>query len=220
MGTLEGKSVAIQGVGNVGDPLITFLLERNVSSIVASEYNPTRLKQMQEKYSDYPNVAIIATGEDPNAILYEDVDIVSPCAYGGILNETTVPRIKAKIVCGAANNQLLNPKTDYGMTEKNIIYCPDFVVNRMGIVTCANEHAGRAGSPMEDPLIAKHFGREDSNSVFNIIQTVIKNAKYDKVSTAQAADQMANKLASELHPIFGHRSQDIIKSLIKDKWAN
>eukprot|EP00510_Aplanochytrium_minuta_P002566 CAMPEP_0184008458 /NCGR_PEP_ID=MMETSP0954-20121128/1987_1 /TAXON_ID=627963 /ORGANISM="Aplanochytrium sp, Strain PBS07" /LENGTH=431 /DNA_ID=CAMNT_0026287575 /DNA_START=57 /DNA_END=1349 /DNA_ORIENTATION=- len=218
MGTLEGKRIAVQGVGNVGDPLISFLLEKGAGKIIASEYQPERLKQMQEKYSGYSNVSILPVGKDPNSVLYEDVDIVSPCAYGGVLNEITVPKIKAKIVCGAANNQLLDPSTDYGMTKNGLIYCPDFVVNRMGIVNCADEHAGRAGSPLEDPLIAKHLGRSDPNSVFNIIQSVLKNAKEQDISTAKAADDMANKLALENHPIFGHRSIDIIKYLMNNGW--
>lgn len=85
--------------------------------------------------------------EDPNgpiekSILAEKCDIFSPCGYGGIIDADSVKHIKAKIVCGGANNQLVDPRTDYGMQESGIIFVPDFVCNRMGIVNCSNEQYG------------------------------------------------------------------------------
>ena len=89
-----------------------------------------------------------------NSILSEECDIFSPCGFGGILNEDSVPHIKASIICGAANNQLLDSRLDYGMQQQGIIYVPDFVCNRMGIVNCANEQYGSIGEmgSTKDPI--------------------------------------------------------------------
>jgi len=158
--------------------------------------------------------------ESPHIDTHLQVDIVSPCGYGGALTRESVSKIKAKIVCGAANNQLLDPMDDGGMTERGILYCPDFVVNRMGIVNCANEQYGRVGTMGEvvDPIIAVHLGREDENSVYRITRKVLETAEKEGITTAQAADKLANIAAAVPHPLFGHRSQAIINQLIVDKW--
>ena len=78
------------------------------------------------------HLRIVAKGD--NSILFHEVDAVCPCATGAILNPETIPRIKAKIICGAANNQLLNLRTDDLLLQKQgITYLPDFLVNRMVI---------------------------------------------------------------------------------------
>mmetsp|Transcript_3394 Transcript_3394/g.4904 ORF Transcript_3394/g.4904 Transcript_3394/m.4904 type:complete len:444 (-) Transcript_3394:47-1378(-) len=226
MGTLEGKTVAVQGCGNVGGPLVKFLFDKGVAHVIASDPSEERRQAVRdacEHYADKLTFRYPGDGETPDDynILHEDVDIVSPCAFGGVLNEHTVPGIKAKIVCGAANNQLLDPKNEYGMTDKGIIYCPDFVVNRMGIVNCANEGFGRVGDPggVEDPLIASHLGRQDPNSVFNITRDIIIRAKAEGTSTAAMAEKMADEHAHITNPMFGHRTKDIIESLVLDGWA-
>lgn len=74
-----------------------------------------------------------------NSIIGADADILSPCALGGTINPESIPTIKAKVVCGAANNQLLDDtKDDKLVAERGIVFVPDYVANRMGIVNCAN----------------------------------------------------------------------------------
>jgi glutamate dehydrogenase/leucine dehydrogenase len=217
--TLTGKSIAIQGCGNVGAPMIGMLLAKGVASIVACDADPAKVSATRELYKGDTRVRIVHASEID--ILSEKVDIVSPCAYGGVLNGNTVPHIQAKIVCGAANNQLLDPSTDYGMHEAGrTLYCPDYVVNRMGIVNCANEQYGRVGcESMFDPLVARHLSREYEHSVFNSLLEVLEESKTRDISPAFAADQLANYKASQEHPLFGHRSQQIITDLVKGGWA-
>lgn len=217
--TLKGKTIAVQGCGNVGGPMIGMLLEKAVSSIVACDSDPAKVAATAELYKHDARVKIMHSSEIN--ILSQAVDIVSPCAYGGVLNGNTVPHIQAKIVCGAANNQLLDPSTDYGMHEGGrTLYCPDFVVNRMGIVNCANEQYGRVGSEsMNDPLVARHLSRDYEHSVFNTLLEVLKESKERDISPAFAADRLADYHASQEHPLFGHRSQQIITALVKDGWA-
>ena len=106
------------------------------------------------------------------------------------------------------------------MTERGILYCPDFVVNRMGIVNCANEQYGRVGElgTTVDPIIAVQLGREDDNSVYQITRKVLAKAEAEGTTTAQAADKLADVAAAVPHPLFGHRSQAVIDGLIADKW--
>jgi len=222
MGTLEGKTIAIQGCGNVGGPMIGFLFEKGVSRIIGSEVDDVRVQNLKRSYESYISGGRLKLVSDPEfAILEEEVDILSPCAFGGILNETSVPKIKAKIICGAANNQLLDPKTEYGMQNRGIIFCPDFVVNRMGIVNCANEQYGRVGDPgsTSDPLVSKHLGKEDPDSIFNIVKVVIETARVQGKTTAEVAETMAVTASEQLHPIHGHRSKLIINSLMESGWA-
>mmetsp|Transcript_6660 Transcript_6660/g.11732 ORF Transcript_6660/g.11732 Transcript_6660/m.11732 type:complete len:441 (-) Transcript_6660:941-2263(-) len=218
MGTLEGKSVAVQGCGNVGGPMIKMLFEKGVAKVVACDLSEERVSQLQKDCDDFADKLTTHTdGKYP--ILEEDVDIVSPCAFGGVLHEKSVAGIKAKIICGAANNQLLDPADDYGLSSRGITYIPDFIVNRMGIVNCANEEAGRAsGDPMQDPLISTHFSREDSKSIFQVVQRLVAEAKDSGKTTVALSDEWAVKAAAELNPIFGHRTQLIIDNLVKEGW--
>ena len=150
------------------------------------------------------------------SIFNEDCDIFSPNATGAILNPQTIPMLKAKIVCGAANNQLEDMQRD-GKTlhDKGIYYVPDFLTNRMGIVTCANEQYGYINN---DPMIENHFRRNWEHSIFNRTLQILKESKEKNIPTADIALKLADKLSLENHPIFGHRGKQIIQSLVENEW--
>jgi leucine dehydrogenase len=97
-------------VGHVGTPLIHFLFEVGVSKIIASDVDAHRSASILSEFSSYVSenrFELRIVDKSDLSILFEDVDAVAPCATGGILNKETIPKIQAKIVCGAANNQLL-----------------------------------------------------------------------------------------------------------------
>ena len=97
------------------------------------------------------SLRVVPAGDD--SILDEAADIFAPNALGAVLNPRTIPRLKARIVCGAANNQLEDEtRDDRALNDRGILYVPDFVANRMGIVNCANE---QYGSLPDDPAISK-----------------------------------------------------------------
>ena len=77
-----------------------------------------------------------------NDILFEEVDVLSPCALGGILNPDTLPKLKCKIVAGAANNQLSTPEMGDELAKRGILYAPDYVINGGGIINVAAEISG------------------------------------------------------------------------------
>ena len=162
-------------------------------------------------------VHLVLTKPGDNSILFEKADIVAPCALGGILNDQTIPKLQTKIVCGAANNQLLDASRDDMLLVKHgIDYVPDFLNNRMGIVNCANE---MYGYPDNDPAKERHYGREWKHSVFNTTIEVLTEAKNKGTGTDFSAKSIADRLANEPHPIWGHRGSKIIESIIKSDWA-
>ncbi len=213
--TLEGKTIAVQGMGHVAEPLIEHLFNKNVAKVIAADINSDVVEEVKKKFADKPLETRVVKKDDLS-ILFEECDIVAPCATGAILNDDTIPKIKAKIICGAANNQLENhDKHDKMLVDRNIIYVPDFLNNRMGIVNCANEQYGYVDN---DDFIERHLAKEWKNSVFQTTLSVLKEAKETNSGTSAVAIRQATEMSMIEHPIFGHRSQKIIDGLVADKW--
>ena len=216
MGGLEGKSVAIQGMGNVGGPLIRFLFEKGVDRITACDINPRHVDVLRQTSAGLDlDVRTVSCGDD--SIFRDECDVFSPNATGAVLNPRTIPLLKARVVCGAANNQLEDPdRDDAALFERRIVYVPDFLANRMGIVNAANEQYGYVA---DDPLFERHLSRDWEHSVFQTTLRVLDESKRTGVPTGRIALQLAEKLSLEPHPIFGHRGRQIIDSLVADRWA-
>ena len=220
MGTLEGKTIAVQGMGNVGAPLIGFLFEKGATKVVAADINPQLAENLHAalkanlKADQKLETRIVSIGN--HEILAEECDIVAPCATGAILNPTTIPTIKARIVCGASNNQLEDAaRDDAALFEAGIIYVPDFLTNRMGIVNCANEAYGYVN---DDEFIERHLQRDWQHSVFKTTMQVLNESRSGGLAPAHAAMNLADELSLQPHPIFGHRGVRIIKSIVEDRW--
>lgn len=214
-GTIEGKYIAVQGAGNVGKPLINYLFERGAKKVIVADINQDNINKVKKRFAGKNLETRLVTKTD-NSILFEDVDVVSPCATGATLNPKTIPNIKAKIICGAANNQLEDSDRDgLSIFERGIIYIPDFLTNRMGIVNCANEQYGYVN---DDSLIENHFSREWKYSVYQMAMQVLEESKKTQTPPAVTANKLADKLSLENHPIMGHRSQKVIDSLVENKW--
>ncbi len=215
MGTLKGKTIAVQGAGNVGEPLINFLFEKGVFKIIVADINPDNIYKVEKRFNGQ-NLETHLIEKNDNSILFENVDIVAPCAVGATLNPSTIPNIKAKIICGAANNQLEDSERDgLDVFKRGILYVPDFLTNRMGIVNCANEQYGFVNN---DSLIENHFTEDWKFSVYQMTMQVLKKSQEEGIPPAVTANIMADKLSLENHPIMGHRSQKVIDSLVENKW--
>jgi len=213
--TLEGKTIAIQGLGHVALPMIEFLFEKNVEKIIACDIFPEVVENAKEKFGNNNFEARLVDKND-NSILFEECDIVAPCATGAVLNSNTIPSIKAKIICGAANNQLEDPiADDERLFERNIIYVPDFLTNRMGIVNCADEQAGYVNN---DPIIERHLSKDWEYSIHQTTIRVLEKSKATDTPPGKVAVELADKLSREDNPIYGHRSQLIINSLVENNW--
>jgi leucine dehydrogenase len=215
MGTLQGKRVAMQGTGNVGAAMIAELLERKVASVVAADVSDAQLSSLASRFAGAA-VALRKAAPGDVSILEEDCDVLSPNALGGVLNPSTIPRLRCRVVCGAANNQLLDDRRDdRALSERGITYVPDFVANRMGIVSCADE---QYGSLPEDPSILRHFGRDWDNAVYVVTRRILERAQADGVTTTEAANQLADALGNEPHPVFPHRGFEIVQALMREGW--
>ncbi|MCF6365905.1 MAG: leucine dehydrogenase [Bacteroidales bacterium] len=213
--TLEGKTVAVQGMGHVAAPLINHLFNKKVSKVIAVDINSDVVNSVKEKFAG-KNLDARLVSKDDNSILFENCDILAPCATGAIINDKTISKIKAKIICGAANNQLEeHDRDDKALSDKGILYVPDFLNNRMGIVNCANEQYGYVNN---DEYFERHLTNKWKHGVYQTTLSVLKEAKETGQPASKVAIKQATELSMQEHPVFGHRSLKIIQSLVKNKW--
>ena len=131
--TLQGTSVAVQGVGNVGYHLCRLLHEAGVTLTVA-DIDQTKVQRVCDEFG--------ASAVPFDEILFCDVDLLAPCALGAILTVDTIPRLQVAIVAGAANNQLQTPEDGQRLADIGILYAPDYVINGGGIINVACEFSG------------------------------------------------------------------------------
>jgi leucine dehydrogenase len=214
-GDLSGKTVAVQGMGHVGEPLIGYLFDKGVAKVIGSDIDSQLVEQVKDAFAGQ-NLEAHLVERDDLSILGAECDIVSPCATGASLNPRSIPTIKAHIVCGAANNQLEDgDRDDKLLQEKGVAYVPDFLTNRMGIVTCADESAGYVTN---DPMIERHLTRYWEFSIFRMTLKVLETSSSTGEPPGKVALDMANALSLEENPIYGHRGQQIINSLVADRW--
>jgi leucine dehydrogenase len=125
------RSVAIVGAGNVGERLARSLAEKGAELIIA-DINEAKRALAEELHARW---------SDPESAMIAEVDVLAPCALGGVLDEATIPALRCQIVCGSANNQLSHESLGEDLQQRNIIYAPDFIANAGGIIHVAEEHA-------------------------------------------------------------------------------
>ncbi|MDH3306904.1 MAG: leucine dehydrogenase [Acidimicrobiia bacterium] len=130
---LQGKRIAVQGVGKVGHAYVQLLTGAGANVFVADMWQPAVDRAVQD---------FGATQVGPDEILTLDVDIISPCAMGAVLTEDTIPTLKCLAVVGSANNQLGEDKDADRLADRGILYAPDFVVNAGGVINVAEELRG------------------------------------------------------------------------------
>jgi glutamate dehydrogenase/leucine dehydrogenase len=215
LGTLSGKRVAVQGLGNVSQAMIAELVQRGVARVVACDISEEQVARARARFADAPvDVRVVAPGD--TSIFAEPCDVFAPCALGGVLNPQTIPMLDAKIVCGAANNQLLDDQRDDSLlAEREILYVPDFLANRMGIVNCANE---QYGTLPDDPAVTRHFDPAWDGSVYSVTLRVIERARKDSITTTRAANLVADELMQWPHPVWPGRGLQIRNALSAEKW--
>ncbi|MFB5661987.1 branched-chain amino acid dehydrogenase [Alteribacillus sp. HJP-4] len=171
---LGGKTVAVQGVGNVSYNLCRHLNEEGASLIVTDIHKDSVMRAV----NDFQALSV-----DPSDIYQVKCDIFSPCALGAIINDETIPQLQAKVIAGAANNQLKENKHGDMLYEYGIVYAPDYVINAGGVINVADELYGYN----RDRAMKKVEG------VYDNIAKVIEIAKRDKIPTYRAADRLAEE---------------------------
>jgi len=170
---LEGKSVFVQGIGNVGEALVEHLVDEG-ANVTISDISQERLEEVRSKYG-----VSIYGGKD---IYSEPMDIYAPCALGATINDDTVQKIKAQVIAGAANNQLaVEQKHGKILQERGIVWAPDFLINAGGIINVYAELEG---------YDRKEIMRKTEN-IYNTTLEILNNADKNKVTTNTAALNIA-----------------------------
>src|SRR5690606_6445205 len=132
--SLAGRTVAVQGAGNVGEQLISLLREEN-AKVYVSDIVEERMIEVANRYK--------AVAVSNNNIYELDVDVYAPCALGGTVNKETISKMRCRIIAGSANNQLRDEKEDGQLlVDKKILYAPDYLINAGGLISCYSEIAG------------------------------------------------------------------------------
>lgn len=170
---LNGLKIAVQGLGGTGRDLSRQLHEAGAQLFVA-DINEDAVRYVVDHYG--------ATRVAPDEIHSQEVDIFAPCALGGIINDQSISEIKAKAICGLANNQLATPEHGVMLMEKGIVYVPDYVVNAGGMM-------GAGTRIFSQPTI------EESNNrvleLYDIILNLLEKAHKENRPTSEVADEIA-----------------------------
>lgn len=143
---LDGTSVAVQGVGNVGYHLCRLLHDAGASLIV-SDMDADKVRRVADQFD--------ASQASLDEILFADVDVVAPCALGAVLTQESIPNIRAPIVAGGANNQLETTDDGRRLFDAGILYAPDYVINGGGIINVACEYYGDVDDAGVTELVAR-----------------------------------------------------------------
>lgn len=173
--SLKGRKIAVQGVGNVGSSLCRHLKEDGAQLFIA-DLDESKACRVADNTG--------AKQVSPKEIHTLDVDIFSPCAFGGILNDRTIPELKCRIVAGAANNMLADEtKHSRMLSDRGIVYVVDYVINAGGAICASNEMIG--------------YNRDrvyfQVDNIYNKVSELLNIADEQKVTTSEAALIMAEK---------------------------
>ena len=167
-------SYAVQGLGHVGMEFVKLLRERG-AKVFVTDINKGLVERAVDEFG--------AEAVSIDAIYDVDADVYSPCALGGTINEQTLPRLKAKVICGAANNQLANNAIGDEVEKRGIVYAPDYAVNAGGVMNVALEITG--------------YNRERAmrmmRTIYHNLARIYEIADRDGIPTYKAADRMAEE---------------------------
>lgn len=175
--SLAGRTVGVAGVGKVGRLLAAHLLEDG-AHVVVTDVNSSAVESLLDKH---PEITVAA---DVFALVRSELDVYAPCALGGALDDATVAALNAKVVCGAANNQLVveGPEgTSRSLMARGITYAPDFLVNAGGVIQVSDELHGFDFAR----------ARQRTAGIFDATASVLQVAADKGVSPAEAADHLA-----------------------------
>ena len=180
--SVAGKTIAVQGLGNVGHYLCKEL-HAHEAKLVVTDIDATRVKRVVDEFG--------ARAVDLDAIYSTAADIFAPCALGGIINDDTLPKLRVEIIAGAANNQLLLAEKHGGELEKKgSLYAPDFVANAGGVINVYSELAG---------WTAQRALRK-ADEIYDTTLGVFEIAREQGIPTYEAADRLAER---RLHAVGG-----------------
>ncbi len=178
--SLAGKRVGVAGVGKVGKHLVGHLLSDG-AQVVVTDINPRALEWVR---TNHPQVDIV-----PNidTLIRSEIDVYAPCALGGALDDATVAVLRARVVCGAANNQLAHPDVEKLLSDRGILYAPDYVVNSGGVIQVADEIDG----------FNFERAKARASKIYDTTAEILRLAESEGISPGAAADRLAERRMAE-----------------------
>jgi leucine dehydrogenase len=177
--SLAGRRVAVVGLGHVGGRLAEMLTAAGAELVVA-DVDPDKRALAQR---------LGARWTDPDGALTADVDVVAPCALGGVLDDDTVPRLRCRVVAGAANNQLAADPIANLLAARGILWAPDFVTNAGGIINISVELEPEGYSPER--------ARTRVQAIGDTLRTIFDNAETAGTTPLAAAMDLARERLAE-----------------------
>lgn len=175
---LHGLTVAVQGLGGVGLPLCR-LLAADGARLIVADARAERAERVREELG----AAVVST----EAILEAEADVIAPCALGAVLNERSIPKLRARVVAGAANNQLAREADGQALMQAGILYAPDYVINAGGIISVAHEYRGGSSEAAVRAEIEKIPMR---------LAAIFERSRHDALATSTVANEMARERLS------------------------
>ncbi len=172
--SLEGVHVAVQGVGHVGYYLCKELHSQGAKISVA-DVDPLKAERATREFG--ASVVLL------DQIFEIECDVIAPCALGSALNDATIPRLKAKIVAGAANNQLALPRHGDDLFARGILYAPDYAINAGGLVNVAQEVLGYDAAK----------SRAKTMEIFDTIYEIADRSRKTNAPTYRIADMLVEE---------------------------
>ncbi|GII96250.1 Leu/Phe/Val dehydrogenase [Sinosporangium siamense] len=179
--TLHGRRVGVEGVGKVGHRLVEHLIEDG-AEVVICDVNERAVETVKARH---PGVEVV---DGKEALIGAEIDVYAPCALGGALDDDTVARMTAKIVCGGANNQLAHLGVEKQLSERGVLYAPDYVVNSGGVIQVADELHG----------FSMKRARSRATQIYDTTLKIFAIADEDGVAPAVAADRLAERRMSDV----------------------
>ncbi len=177
---MRGLKVAVQGLGNVGYNLCK-MLHKDGAALFVTDVQKEKVEQAAKEFGATP-VAL-------DDIYKQDVDVFAPCALGAVINDGTIKMLKAKVVAGAANNQLAEARHGDMLRDLKILYAPDYLINAGGLISVYYEHVARKnGKKYDRAQVEAHVKKIDETA-----ESIFRRAEADGISTSAAADRIAEQ---------------------------
>ncbi len=184
--TLTGRRVGVAGVGKVGHYLVEHLLGDGAEVVITDVYEPA----VERVRSRHPEVEVLASAGE---LVASDIDVYAPCALGDAINDETVHLLKARVVCGGANNQLAHPGIEDVLASRGILYAPDYCVNAGGLVQVADELEG----------FSFERAKARASTIYDTTKNVFAVAAAEDLTPAVAADRIAERRMADVGRLRG-----------------
>jgi valine dehydrogenase (NAD+) len=184
--SLTGKRVGVAGVGKVGHHLVEHLLADG-AEVVVTDVSERAVERVR---LPHPEVDVV---DDADAMVRADIDVYAPCALGGAISDEVVDVLRAKVICGGANNQLEHVGIEKLLDARGIVYAPDYCVNSGGLIQVADELEG----------FSFERARARATKIFDIMRDVFELAAGEGVPAAVAADRLAERRMNEVGRLRG-----------------